>query len=327
MFMSGRRGLLIMRKIRAWNVILFLLIIVPVCLARPAAAQSTATDTVAPPAVAPPAYEWATKEGYIEADAHIVQVNEGAVYVDRGGMHGIVPGDIMRLYEEIEVTDLDGKKIGTDQRLLGTLRVEHVYEEMCTVAVVESLKLPVRGMIVRYLTPAPAEPDPGVERTKCPAGMQLVKGGAFSYFPGSISRDVLPDKQDPITERTENYCVDINPNKKQMTWSEARDTCGAQGKRLCAREEQHKTCAQYSRPPACSREQFDAGQCPRGMAVLDYDQELEWSAAYVEIDALGTPISKTGSCLCAGSMPACAGCYYPECRGVTKQFRCCDDPE
>ena len=295
-------------------VAVFACLIVASAAARAQAAAATATI-------------WATGVEYIEVQAHIVNVAGGAVYVDAGGDNGIVPGMEMTYYETVDITGLDGNRLGQDYAPAGVLRIERVDEAMSVGKVEDSRLEPVRGMIVKYLAPKSSAAPPAAEKTHCPDSMQFVASGTFVYSPGALSRDSFVDAQEFKSE-TGSFCMDIEPQKGNKSWREARDFCGAQGKRLCGREEMRKACVQNSRRPACPPEQAKAGSCPRGNAVMGFDSALEWCGSWVEDDpATGAPVAKTGSCSCTGMRPACAVCYYPECRGISKKFRCCSNPE
>ena len=268
---------------------------------------------------------WATGVEYVEIQAHIVKITDAAVYVDAGGEQGVTPGASMTYFESVDITDMQGNALGTDLVAAGVLRVDHVDERLCSAAIVTQTKEPQRGMLVKFL--AAREPDTAQGKTLCPEDMQLVPGGSFAYVPGALTRDSFVDST-PQTGDTDNFCVDIEPDKQMMSWREARDACGALGKRLCAREEQRKTCARNTRKPACSAEQANAGVCPRGSAVEDFTSALEWSAAWAETDpATDAPASRTGSSSCTGQRPASSTCYYPECNGISKKYRCCADPQ
>jgi hypothetical protein len=269
----------------------------------------------------------ATGPELMQAEGHVVKVATETVYVDRGGLDGVVPGKSMTLLETIDITDMDGKPIGKDYREIGELRVKTAGDHLSSTEVAHSERTPERGMLVRYMAPKPLNMNPNADKTLCPMKMQLVRNGSFTFSPGALANDTYVD-QAQVTEETDNFCVDITPQEDLVTWREARDFCGAMNKRLCTRPEQHKICALHNRKPPCSREDSAKGTCARGEAVTGFDRMLEWSAAWTETDKnTGIATAQTGSCSCSGIMPACSICYYPECRGVKKRVRCCADPD
>jgi len=178
---------------------------------------------------------WATGVEYVEAEAHIVKVVDDSVYVDVGGARGILPGAEMTYYESVAITDLEGKPLGADQVAAGTLIIEHVEDNMSTASIAQSKTAPVRGMLVKYFAPKIAIAQTGDEKTNCPQDMQIIASGSFAYTPGALSRDAYVENEEFKAE-TPAFCMDIKPQDKKLTWREARDFCGAQGKRLCGRE-------------------------------------------------------------------------------------------
>ena len=290
----------------------------------PPPTPSELTDTAPQPATDTLSAE-ATPEEFIEVTAYVVKVATDSVYIDQGGMHGVVPGLTMRYYDRVEIRDLGGNVIGVDEKQLGELKVIHVYEAMCEAEVASSEKPPQRGMVAKYFAPAPPE-DADQQYTTCPPDMQFVEGGPFAFRPASPSASLIID-QSPRTAEVDGYCVDVDPHEKKLNWTEARDFCGAQGKHLCMRDEQHKTCALHNRPPPCHSPDPLTGQCPRGQAVRDFGRDAEWSAAWLEEGAAGDTYSSIGSCACMGSSPSCYECGYPGCPKARKKFRCCKRPE
>jgi serine/threonine protein kinase len=103
----------------------------------------------------------------------------------------------------------------------------------------------------------------------CPAGMQLVPGGAFSMGTPADERTKGFDERPLSERRVPAFCIDEFefPNvagslpRVNVSWTEAQEACEQAGKRLCAEEEWEKACKgpKHLRFPYGSS--FDAATC------------------------------------------------------------------
>lgn len=282
-----------------------------------AAAPAAATDSgVAGAATAPK---------MVEMEAVVTMVLQGVVVLDKGLYDGVATGSLLSLYDA--APDSATK--------VGEISVVQAEEHISSAFVVKSDKAPEKGMIARYFV-APAatasvQPAAALEIPPplgtCPEDMQQVDAGEFAWAPGALTNiDAVSEKGG--ADVTGNFCVDVVPYKKKLSWPEAALYCGAQGKRLCAVAEQRKVCLRHSKKPVCARKK-PGDICPRGVAVEDFAGTQEWSASREEGGAQDpeTLITRTGSCGCGGGNAACTDCYYPYCEGALKKFRCCADLE
>lgn len=297
-------------------------------MAVAAAAGVPAFADAADPAAAasgPVVVEAAASPKMVEMEAVVTMVLQGVVVLDKGLYDGVATGSLLPLYDAAPDTATK----------VGEVSVAQAEEHISSAFVVKSDKAPEKGMIVKYfVSPAQspalakqpeAAPEIPPPAGTCPVDMQQVDAGEFAWTPGALTNiDAVSEKGG--ADVTGNFCVDVVPYKKKLSWSEAALYCGAQGKRLCAVAEQRKVCLRHSKKPACVRKK-PGDICPRGIAVEDFVGVQEWSAAREESSAQDpeTLITRTGSCGCGGGNAACTDCYYPYCEGAQKKFRCCVD--
>jgi formylglycine-generating enzyme required for sulfatase activity len=103
----------------------------------------------------------------------------------------------------------------------------------------------------------------------CPAGMQLVSGGAFKMGTAADDKLQFMDERPLQSVQVASFCVDEYeyPNKVGamprvgVSWLEAKAQCEGAGKRLCTEEEWEKAC----KGPGSARfpygSAFDANKC------------------------------------------------------------------
>lgn len=260
--------------------------------------------------------------GMVEKTGAIIKVTGlDKVYIDQGEIHGVTENLPMIIYRMEPIRDLDGEVLDEEEVVIGKLRVYEVRPRLSIANVLRSSEDIKRGFLVRYWLEEEREQAAAFDN-RCPKGMMFDGGGPFVFVPGNYFRATPASEKQ--TEDTEPFCIDKRPADEIATWAAAREICGSRGKRLCTREEKQKVCATWDKPKPCAPELQQKGDCPEPDTIIDFDREQEWTADMAEKD--GVPFLDANSCACPGVSPVCVHCYFEECRGAKKLYRCCSEP-
>ncbi len=260
--------------------------------------------------------------GLVEKTGAVIKVSGlDKVYVDQGEIQGVKPDMPMIVYRMEPIRNMAGEVLDEEERVIGKLRIYEVRPRLSIGNVIQSSEDMKRGLFVRYWVEEERAVTAGDDK-RCPKGMMFDGGGPFVFLPGNYFRSTpVTEKQ---TKQTEAFCIDKRPSKDVVTWAAATEACRSQGKRLCAKEEKQKVCVTWDKPPACSPEQQQAAECPEPNTIIGFSRDQEWTADLVDKD--GEPFMDANSCSCPGASPVCVHCYFDQCRGAKKIFRCCSEP-
>lgn len=290
--------------------------------AQPAPA---ATGTPAVPELMPPEPPLVPQpapaaENMVLRDGAVIKSDGAKVYVNRGQIHGVAVGMEMDVFNIEPIKDLDGKVLDQEEVITGRIRIAEVRPQ---ISIGQALKGSVSfepGYIVKYYAPADEKPSAARSAGRCPEGMLFDAGGAFFFVPSYPYASNEPAKQ--VAAETAPFCIDRDPVADPERWSDANTFCAKQGKRLCAREELQKVCVMWEKHKPCLPEMQVKGECETSQdTVTEFRKNQEWTADL--ISGAGAAAFEANSCACPGTSPVCTHCYYKECRGAKKYFRCC----
>lgn len=264
------------------------------------------------------------KEGKSEKRASVIKVDNGLVYTDAGALEGVSVGDFMIVCKKEPLTDLKGNVLDEEEVSVGKIVIEEVRNRVSLGRQIAGNESLLRGYFVKYWTPEKSpEREAKASGEKCPPGMLYDDGGVFEYIPGSVSKTTPAPTVPEVAEATP-FCVDQDPGEGFLSWVDAKNFCSALGKRMCEITELRKVCATWKKPTPCPPDLKDADSCPEQTTVMDFRSALEWTTALTEKD--GMPYQDAYSCSCPGPNPVCVHCFYDQCRGAEKRYRCCAEP-
>lgn len=285
----------------------------------------TATETIKAPVTAEPITvpEQNTK-GRKEKRGAIIKVDNGMIYTDSGAIEGVAVGDFMIIYKMEPLTDLKGNILDQEEVSVGKVVIEEVRNRVSLGRQIAGNEQLLRGYFVKYWVADKSSPEQvNASSKKCPPEMLYDDGGVFQFQPGSVSK-ITATAATPEVADTEPFCIDKNPGEGFLSWAEAKQLCTAVGKRLCEKPELQKVCSTWDKPAPCDPDLQAIDACPEQNTVMDFRYALEWTTDIGVKD--GMPIQDAYSCSCPGPDPVCVHCFYDQCRGAEKRYRCCSNP-
>lgn len=291
-------------------------------------AAATETTNIEPPKTEPlPALSSIPTdktEGKIEKRASVIKVDNGQIYTDAGALEGVSVGDFMIVCKMEPLTDLKGNVLDEDEVSVGKIVIEEVRNRVSLGRRIAGNESILRGYFVKYwVHEKNKEHDAAALGAKCPPGMLYDDGGVFEYKPGNVSKTVTVPAVPEVAE-SGPFCIDKNPGEGFLSWAEAKQFCSVLGKRMCEITEMRKVCATWEKPIPCSPEMEKTGECPEQNTIMDFRTALEWTTDLITKD--GMPHQDAYSCSCPGPNPVCVHCFYDQCRGAEKRYRCCSEP-
>ncbi len=160
--------------------------------------------------------------------------------------------------------------------------------------------------------PPPAEASPGdamAPSGRCLAGMKLVSGGTFKQGVAPEDPDKMFDDRQLESVQVASFCIDEYEYPNQIgvrptvnvTWDQALQTCGKQGKRLCTEAQWEKACKGPGNGRFPYGNDFDANRCNtkdaagKDRAPADSGHFQDCRSAYKVADLSGNVAEWTSS--------------------------------